>query len=88
MRTTPPPTDQWFVDLDERPWAAYAACRTADPDLFFPSEDDVAPEAIRICRGCPVQEACLDWALEARIRYGVWGGATERDRRRMVRRSA
>lgn len=88
MRTTPPPSDTWLVDLDERPWAAYAACRTADPDLFFPADDDAARAAVTICRGCPVREECLDWALEVRVRYGVWGGTTERDRRRLVRRSA
>jgi WhiB family redox-sensing transcriptional regulator len=84
----PPPTDSFLVDLDERPWAAYAACRQADPDLFFPGDDGDADTAIRICRGCPVRTACLEWALDARIRYGVWGGTTERDRRRLQRRTA
>lgn len=85
---TTPPTDSFLVDLDERPWAAYAACRQADPDLFFPAEGDDAAVALRICRGCPVRAECLEWALDSRVRYGVWGGTTERDRRRLQRRTA
>lgn len=79
---------QLLVDVDERPWVRFAACRDADPDTFFPSSDAEAAEALRICRGCPVQEECLDWALEFRIGYGVWGGTTERDRRRLRRRKS
>ena len=85
---TTPPTDTFLVDLDERPWAAYAACRQADPDLFFPAEGDEAATALKICRGCPVRSECLEWALDSRVRYGVWGGTTERDRRRLQRRTA
>jgi WhiB family redox-sensing transcriptional regulator len=85
---TPTPTDLLLVDLDERPWAAYASCREADPDLFFPAEAGDATDALKICRGCPVQAECLDWALEMRITYGVWGGATERDRRRILRKKS
>ena len=73
---------------DDRPWAALASCRDADSDLFFPGPDGDPREAVRICRGCPVREHCLEWALETRVRYGVWGGTTERERRRMLRRSA
>lgn len=87
MINPPAPTEPMLVDLDERPWAAYAACRTADPDLFFPVEDGATEAALKICRGCPVIDDCRDWALEMRIRYGVWGGLTERDRRRVLRKS-
>lgn len=76
------------LDLEERPWAAYAACREADPDLFFSADEEATAAAIRMCRGCPVADECLDWALDMRVRYGVWGGATERERRRMLRKSA
>lgn len=77
-----------MFEADERPWAAYASCRDSDPDLFFPASEEEGAEALKICSGCPVQHECLDWALDARIRYGIWGGATERDRRRLLRRSA
>lgn len=88
MSPTPTPTELLLVDLEERPWAAYASCRDADPEMFFPREPGDATAAIRVCNGCPVRDECLDWALEMRISYGVWGGTTERERRRMLRRSA
>jgi WhiB family redox-sensing transcriptional regulator len=79
-----------FHDLldDDRPWVAYAACREADPDWFFPGPDDDGRAGIRMCGGCPVREECLEWALETRIPYGIWGGMTGRERRRLYRRSA
>jgi len=73
---------------DDRPWAAFAACRDVDDDLFFPSREEGGRTAVRICSGCPVREQCLAWALEMRIGYGVWGGLTEGERRRLQRRSA
>lgn len=82
------PLDGMWNQLDERPWAAYASCRSADPELFFGSEEHQTRQAIKICNGCAVREACLEWALDMRIKYGVWGGLTERDRRRVLRRSA
>jgi WhiB family redox-sensing transcriptional regulator len=88
MTNQPTFTEPTLAALDERPWAAYGACRNADPDLFFPASDDDAGAALRICGGCPVVDECRDWALEMRVRYGVWGGLTERDRRRLLRRSA
>ena len=66
-------------------WRQRAACRGVDPDVFYPSTDEEAEEAKSICRVCPVREACLEYALANRERDGVWGGATERERRRIVR---
>lgn len=77
-----------LLHLEERPWAAFASCRGADPDLFFPGSEGDPNDALKICAGCPVRDACLEWALETRIRYGIWGGETERERRRLLRRSA
>ncbi len=73
---------------DDRPWAAYAACRNVDSGLFFPGPEGDPTPALRVCAGCAVAPECLEWALETRQRFGVWGGATERDRRRLLRRSA
>jgi WhiB family redox-sensing transcriptional regulator len=73
---------------DERPWAAYAACRGVDPDLFFPGPDGDAREAMRICAGCAVQAECAEWALDMQLSFGIWGGLTEQDRRRLLRCSA
>jgi WhiB family transcriptional regulator, redox-sensing transcriptional regulator len=67
-------------------WHEVAACRDTDPDLFFPV-GTAGPalrqieEAKRICRACPVQAACLAWALDHGVDSGVWGGATEAERR-------
>ncbi|MBU1227628.1 MAG: WhiB family transcriptional regulator [Actinobacteria bacterium] len=81
-------SDVSLLDLDERPWAAYGSCRGADPDLFFPGEALDPDEGLKICSGCPVRDECLWWALENRIHFGIWGGTTERERRRLMRRSA
>jgi WhiB family redox-sensing transcriptional regulator len=73
---------------EERPWAAFAACRDMDPDMFFPMTPEDEQSAIRVCHGCPVRLECLEFALEARIRFGVWGGKTEKQRRTLRRRIA
>lgn len=73
-------------------WRETAACRDADPDLFFPL-GPAGPalvrveEAKRVCRACPVQAPCLAWALDHGVGSGVWGGTTE-DERRALRRPA
>jgi WhiB family redox-sensing transcriptional regulator len=67
-------------------WRSRAACRGVDPDIFYPVSDEDAEDAKAICGQCPVQERCLEWALTNREREGVWGGATERERRRIIRR--
>ena len=66
-------------------WRQRAACRGIDPDIFYPASEEEADEAKAICAVCPVREACLEYALANRERDGVWGGATERERRRMIR---
>lgn len=66
-------------------WRQRAACRGVDPDIFYPVSDEEAEPAKAICAQCPVREACLEYALANRERDGVWGGATERERRRIVR---
>ncbi len=67
-------------------WRQRAACRGVDPDIFYPMSDDDAGDAKAICGQCPVKGACLEWALTSREKEGVWGGATERERRRIIRR--
>jgi len=66
-------------------WRNRAACRGVDPDIFFPVSEEDAVQSKAICAECPVREACLEYALATRERDGVWGGATERERRRMIR---
>lgn len=66
-------------------WRKAAACRGLDPDIFYPASDDEAEEAKAVCGVCPARQACLEYALANRERDGIWGGATERERRRMLR---
>lgn len=66
-------------------WRQHGACRGTDPDIFYPVIDEEAEPAKAICATCPVREPCLEYALSTRERDGVWGGATERERRRMIR---
>lgn len=73
---------------DERPWAAFAVCRDRDSDAFFPLTPQGEREAIRVCQGCPVQMDCLEFALEAKVRFGIWGGMTEKQRRTLERQIA
>jgi WhiB family transcriptional regulator, redox-sensing transcriptional regulator len=61
------------------------ACRGLDASIFYPDNDDEAEIAKQVCQECSVQRTCLDFALQRREKVGVWGGATERERRRMLR---
>jgi WhiB family transcriptional regulator, redox-sensing transcriptional regulator len=69
-------------------WRQQARCRGVDPDAFYPvSEDESAAEPAKaVCALCPVREPCLEYALTVREKHGVWGGLTERERRRILRR--
>ncbi len=69
----------------EDTWMNDAECKQLDPQVFFPSDGVGVIEAQRVCAGCPVQAQCLEYALTYRIEHGVWGGASERERRRMLR---
>jgi WhiB family transcriptional regulator, redox-sensing transcriptional regulator len=67
-------------------WWQSAACRTADPDMFFPvslsgSGQEEAARAKEVCASCPVRRQCLQFALATRQAHGVWGGTTEEERR-------
>ena len=70
----------------DRNWVGRAACRGLDPAIFYPPTDEEAGEAKAICGECPVALACLEHAIEHREKNGVWGGETERERLRIVRR--
>lgn len=64
-------------------WQDRALCAGTDPELFFPGRGASSKEAKKVCRGCVVRAECLDYALAADERYGVWGGLSERDRMRL-----
>lgn len=64
-------------------WTAAANCRGVDPDRFFPARGESHEPAAAICAACVVQDDCLQYALDTRQKHGVWGGVSERARRRM-----
>lgn len=67
------------------PWMDDGACVGADPEVFFIERGESAAPAKAICAGCPVRELCLEYALERGEKFGVWGGKSERERRRLRR---
>jgi WhiB family redox-sensing transcriptional regulator len=73
------------MSAHELEWRMLGACRGLDAGIFYPDNDDEAEAAKQVCNQCSVQQVCLDYALSEREKAGVWGGATERDRRRILR---
>ncbi len=67
-------------------WMAKGRCADEPPALFFPGDGAGVEVARRICASCPVQQECLEYALRNRIDHGVWGGCSERERRRILKR--
>lgn len=70
--------------LDEQ-WQERGLCAQTDPEAFFPEKGGSTREAKRICQGCEVRSECLDYALANDERFGIWGGLSERERRRLKR---
>lgn len=66
-------------------WRERAACRGLDARIFYPVTEEEERAAQAVCEICEVRIDCLEWALERREKDGIWGGATERDRRRIIR---
>jgi WhiB family redox-sensing transcriptional regulator len=66
-------------------WRLRGACRGLDPEIFFPVSEEDATEPKAICGTCTVQQQCLEFALASRESEGIWGGATEKERRRILR---
>jgi WhiB family transcriptional regulator, redox-sensing transcriptional regulator len=67
-------------------WMSGGNCRNYPPAVFFPSDGVGVDRARKICTDCPVLDRCLEYALEQRIEHGVWGGCSERERRRILKR--
>lgn len=73
------------MDSLEDQWQERALCAQTDPEAFFPEKGGSTREAKRICLGCEVKDDCLDYALAHDERFGIWGGLSERERRRLKR---
>jgi WhiB family transcriptional regulator, redox-sensing transcriptional regulator len=77
--------DDASATIEEDQWQERALCAQTDPEAFFPEKGGSTREAKRICLGCEVRDACLDYALAHDERFGIWGGLSERERRRLKR---
>lgn len=93
--------DNWFVDPvelgvpgvrqtapeDPLAWQEDALCAQTDPEAFFPEKGGSTRDAKKICESCPVRAQCLEYALMNDERFGIWGGLSERERRKLRRRA-
>jgi WhiB family transcriptional regulator, redox-sensing transcriptional regulator len=77
-----------LLDEGKSGWQGQANCMGVDPDLFFPERGGSTREAKEVCRGCVVREDCLEYALANGEKFGIWGGMSERERRRVRRARA
>ena len=68
-------------------WRLDALCAETDPEAFFPEKGGSTRDAKRVCFGCPVRAQCLEFSLSNDERFGIWGGLSERERRRLRRRA-
>ena len=68
-------------------WQERALCAQTDPEAFFPEKGGSTREAKKVCVSCEVRVECLDYALENDERFGIWGGLSERERRKLKRRA-
>lgn len=77
--------------VDELPaelaWQERALCAQTDPEAFFPEKGGSTREAKRVCLSCEVRSECLEYALAKDERFGIWGGLSERERRRVKKRA-
>jgi WhiB family redox-sensing transcriptional regulator len=89
--TWPTLTDE--IPIDEIPyteaevWMAYAVCASTDPEAYFPEKGGSTREAKKTCLGCDVRRQCLEYALANDERFGVWGGLSERERRKLRKKT-
>jgi WhiB family redox-sensing transcriptional regulator len=72
-------------DSEGMSWQDSALCAQTDPEAFFPEKGGSTREAKKVCRSCEVRTECLEYALEHDERFGIWGGLSERERRRLKR---
>lgn len=77
-----------LLGADELAWQDLANCRGADPDLFFPERGASTRTAKAICRECTVRAECLEFAIVSSEKFGIWGGLSERERRKIRRERA
>lgn len=72
----------------EQEWQDQALCAQTDPEAFFPEKGGSTRDAKKVCASCTVRSECLEYALSNDERFGIWGGLSERERRRLRKRSS
>jgi WhiB family redox-sensing transcriptional regulator len=77
------PRESLPFDPAELEWRDRALCAQTDPESFFPEKGGSTREAKQVCMGCEVRSPCLEYALEHQERFGIWGGLSERERRKL-----
>src|SRR3954447_20396446 len=74
--------------IEEEPnWQERALCAQTDPEAFFPEKGGSTREAKKVCLGCDVRGECLEYALQNDERFGIWGGLSERERRKLKKKA-
>ncbi len=81
------PSQQGFDDEGELGWQTDALCAQTDPEAFFPEKGGSTRDAKKVCGACNVRSQCLEYALSNDERFGIWGGLSERERRRLRKRA-
>jgi WhiB family redox-sensing transcriptional regulator len=76
-----------IVEAEALAWQSQALCAQTDPEAFFPEKGGSTREAKRVCLSCEVRVECLEYALAQDERFGIWGGLSERERRRLKRKA-
>ena len=74
--------------IDDLSWQDYSRCRGADADLFFPERGASTRKAKSICTACEVRVECLEFAIVSGEKFGIWGGLSERERRKIRKERA
>ena len=77
-----------LLTAGDESWRLEGLCAETDPEAFFPEKGGSTRDAKRVCAGCPVRMECLEYALGNDERFGIWGGLSERERRRLRRSAA
>jgi WhiB family redox-sensing transcriptional regulator len=75
------------LEEEELTWQERALCAQTDPESFFPEKGGSTREAKKVCFSCEVRDECLEYALANDERFGIWGGLSERERRRLKKRA-